>query len=274
MKLFAPVCPPQMAQRLLDLNVLGSYHLLLAHDVAHQPEKYTKVFNKLENGLLILDNSVIECGISAAPDTVRKAQKAICGGPNTVVTVLPDFLGDGESTAEASIAAGHSWPKMDIPGPYMVVPQGQTIGEFIMCAQHLSHIPNVKWWGIPRYMVHTIGSRQRCIDICREIKPTWNIHLLGFSDDLIDDLAACRRAEVTGIDSAVPLRMGMLSMPMSLDTMSDIVLPKRQDHWWEAAANWDPIPIARELDSNPEDDTVCRNIITVNKWINKQPVTP
>lgn len=264
MKLFAPVCPPQMAQRLLEVNLLGNYHLLLAHDIAHQPEEYSKVFNKLEGATLILDNSVIEMGIAAAPDTVRKAQKAICGGRNEVVTVLPDFLGDGPSTAEASIDAGHRWPQMDIPGPYMVVPQGQTIGEFALCAKHLSHIPHVKWWGIPRYMVNTIGSRQKCIDICREIKPTWQIHLLGFSDDLIDDLAACRRAEVTGIDSAVPLRMGMIGRSMSIDDMYATMLPKRQEHWWDAAALWYP-----DRSINPK-SILEDNIKTVREWINKK----
>jgi hypothetical protein len=252
-----------MAQRLLDLNILGNYHLLLAHDVAHQPEEYSKVFNRLEKATLILDNSVIEMGIAAAPDIVRKAQKALCGGSNEVVTVLPDFLGDGASTAEASIAAGHEWPHKDIPGPYMVVPQGQTIGEFALCAKHLSHIPNVKWWGIPRYMVQTVGSRQRCIDICRELKPTWKIHLLGFSDDIIDDMAACRREEVVGIDSAVPLRMGMIGMPMSIDAMTDVVLPKRQEHWWEAAS----------LYPFDETSTVANNVEVVRAWINKKPVT-
>lgn len=269
MSRFAPVCPPQMAGQLKQLGLLGDYHLLLAHDIAEQPEEYSKVFKDLQGATLILDNSVIEIGYAAADEVVATAYAALQGGGSEIITVLPDCLGDWRTTAELSAEAAVVWEEKGIKPPYMAVPQGNTRHEFQQCAHLLARLPNVTYWGIPRYLTKVCETRQWAIDVCRSEKPGINIHLLGFSDDLLDDVACARRTEVTGIDSAVPLRMGMISVQMSLDNMYNTVLPPRQPNWWQAASVWELHD--RNLASDEQvESTVVTNLKTVRQWISKK----
>lgn len=228
---FAPVAPPRIVSRLSPINS-GDYHLLLAHDVATHAQEYARYFGNFRN-TIIMDNSVIELG--GAVDL--KVVKAACVAVDPTTVVLPDVLLDARATIDSCKAALETWPSTfnDIFGRrsdrgFMVVPQGETEREWAYCAEQFADDPRINFWGIPRNIVALHGSRDTAISIARALNPSRRIHLLGFSDDIVDDvICACRR-EVEGIDSAVPLRAGSLGLEMSLA----LELPPRGD-WWDTA---------------------------------------
>jgi hypothetical protein len=239
---FAPVCPIHILEGLKEDGTGGMYHLPLAHDVLNHKERYKKFFGSLweynwQNPAaeVILDNSVIELGSAVDIDVIAKAAETV----RASVIVLPDVLLNGAETIASCRTAAFSWTPI-LNGTlgknnwtYMVVPQGKTIEEFTMCAEQLRDIENTGWWGVPRnFRINNLGSRKLAVDICQMLNPDRKIHLLGFSDDLIDDFLSAKHPRVSGIDSAVPIRAASYKTEMSL-TFGD-KLPPRGD-WWENA---------------------------------------
>lgn len=267
MKGFGPVAPPQILRALKDHGVLGTYHLLLAHDVLARGQEYYDLFGVKEwrtrEGMLmtapemtvILDNSVVELGDACDADTIATAA-ASC---RANVVVLPDVLMDGPATVERTKGAIDSWKKQldNALGSastysFMVVPQGKTIEEWVTCAEQLADLPNVGWWGIPRNF-RKITGRKLAVRLARTFNPKRKIHLLGFSDDIVDDILTARYERVEGIDSAVPLRAATLGKHISAFTN----LPPRGD-WWEQA-EFTPL--------------MLNNVQQVRRWLNDEEAT-
>ncbi len=246
---FAPVAPPDMLCSLAAHDALGNYHLLLAHDVAAQAELYNDAFHRLDpednepNRYIIMDNSVIELGHPVDVDTMKAACNAI---PPDVIA-LPDLIGWPSETIRMSTEGAEVWSKLN--RPYMVVPQGQTFSELVECAEELAEIPNVKAWGIPRHATGKIGSRAPLIEACFKLRPGFDIHLLGFSDNLQDDLNCCKSLVVKGIDSAVPIRLGLHNIVLTKDLPDH---PPRGDYW-ETANEATPL--------------VLENLAKIRSWI-------
>ena len=224
MPYFAPVAPPELLLNLKLSGHLGNYHLLLAHDVLAQEDAYTKAFENTSNQFIIMDNSVVELGTPVSADDMLMAIAAV----NANLVVLPDFIGDCDKTIEASKAVADRWTAEGLE-PFMAVPQGQNLPEMLTCANHLMIHEGVTSWGVPRAAVKTLGSRQALITALHNLAPDFTIHCLGFSDNLLDDIACARRECVMGIDSAVPLRLGLINETITLDSPQDV--PKRGDYW-------------------------------------------
>jgi hypothetical protein len=246
MSRFAPVCPPQIARSLSQLNCLGTYHLVLAHDIASRPALYEGLYNGLFQDV-ILDNGVAELGKPVSMEVMRQAMSVV--NPTTVV--LPDAYLDTDKTItdcqDALINWGVSLPHGT---QFMIVPQGKTIDDFARCAEAFADHPAINFWGVPRNLVEFIGSRHAAIEICHVLNPERRIHMLGFSEDIIDDVLCARSRHVYGIDSAVPLRAGSLGIEISLSTK----LPPRGD-WFENPP---------EMNSH-----VTSNLKTVRKWVRR-----
>ncbi len=206
MSQFAPVAPPQLLLDLKRKGVLGNYHLLLAHDVVAQKELYREIFDGTQAGnmFIIMDNSVIELGEPVAPEVLEEANSIV----PTSVTILPDYIGECERTIGSCTIATQKWAQKGL-GPFMAVPQGKTLNEFIDCATALKSLPGVEAWGIPRHATTKLGSRHPLTYQVIITDPLKTVHLLGFSDDLKDDISCARAHGVNGIDSAVPLRLGL-----------------------------------------------------------------
>jgi hypothetical protein len=231
---FAPVCPINIVSK-LSPSTCGDYHLLLAHDVAAKAKEYSMFFGLHRNMDIIMDNSVIELG--GAVDL--KVVKAACHAVDTTSVVLPDVLLDAQATIESCTKALDVWPNAfaDLFGVnntrgFMIVPQGKTLAEFAWCAQQFASHPKINYWGVPRNLVEHIGSRRDAIDIVSALNPHRDIHMLGFSDNICDDVICAKDRRVNGIDSAVPLRAGTLGIEFSFNT----VMPKRGD-WWDTATH-------------------------------------
>jgi hypothetical protein len=236
---FAPVAPPQVLRALREMgeHVAGRYHLLLAHDVVDHPHLYKDLLPP--GSFVILDNSIIELGHPVDARTMRRALEIV---PSQVV-VLPDMIREFDQTLELSFMAAEQYREfIDFSKTmYMAVPQGTTMAELQKSAQELKYIEGVGCWGIPRHITELLGSRQ---EFTRWIWDDFDmhlayrrhgpfIHLLGFSDDMEDDLACCRLPGVMGIDSAVPLRMGQHRQMISKLQKTHV---PRSD-WWENATS-------------------------------------
>ncbi len=236
MSSFAPVAPPQVLKKFKDFGQLGDYHLLLAHDIAAKPTVYADIFNRPHHSpmQIILDNSVIELGGAVDINVIIEAAHVV--RPST--TVLPDVLLDQKATIRACDDALNKWSSAfsdaNLGPNFMLVPQGRTLKEWIECAEYFADDKNINFWGIPRNIEKTaIRSRRDLIDIVHAINPSRSIHLLGFSDNVVDDILSARHHLVEGIDSAVPIRAVSQGIPMSLTGTLNAMPPR--GNWWEEA---------------------------------------
>ena len=133
----------------------------------------------------------------------------------------------------------------------MAVLQGKDWEDFVHSAnffllEHRERFHKVTWVGIPRKLVEAIGSRKKAIQYVKMIAPWVNIHLLGFSDDMVDDFLCARMRGVKGIDSAVPLRVPGLLLPTDV--------PKGRDPRW--------------MDEGGLTSEARINVSNVRQWIN------
>lgn len=258
---FAPVCPPQILSKLARDYELGDYHLLLAHDIVARPDDYEAIFGDFDEGAtIILDNSIIELGDAVSLDVIASAAATVCAN----VIVLPDVLLDGPATIMNCDNAIPYWTEKfdDVLGQgtysFMIVPQGKTIEEFEACARYFAdmYADTIGWWGIPRNAVKYFGTRAEVTRFCWLLRPDWQIHLLGFSDNHQDDVACAQLAGVSGIDSAVPVRAADTNVRIS-DRAGIDALPPRGD-WWDRAEYT---------------DLVKQNVINIREMINGQQPT-
>ncbi len=268
---FAPVAGIKMLDDIWQSSkaAFGSYHLLLAHHTQQNKDHFHEVFseatqykNGFFQGTIIMDNSIVELGGSVNDDVICEAlEPFMYPSANTnweVIPVLPDVMGNGKETREVAMEGLQRWSSADgfrMPnvGGYMLVAQGSSGEDFCRTINHFfiekeaETRGKIRWVGIPRVLVKILGSRSEAIRYVQAIAPHVSIHLLGFSDDPIDDILCARMPGVTGIDSAVPVRCQELFTPLS-------VLGSRPDNWLEEAT----------LEEYPH---ALKNIMQVRKWI-------
>lgn len=246
---FAPVVPLVVAEKLQASGIYGRYHLLLAHDVAalENIAGYATLFNKVEPSTIIMDNSVVELGHPVPIETMIEACKAIIGTryiSHRIVVVLPDHMLDGPATADSTRSALAEWApafqKEFIDVDFMAVPQGEDITTWVKCLEAFSEIEGITWIGIPRnFREKLTGSRVQACQLAHILNTNWKLHLLGFSDDLHDDIITCSMAKslgwnLKGIDSTVPIRIALkMATPISF---SQSTHTPRGD-WWDKPGN-------------------------------------
>jgi hypothetical protein len=255
-----------------ESGIYGDYHLLLAHHVAENAEEYTQLFS-FRSATIIMDNSVVELGEPVDIDTMFKACMAVAhkvissGGKykygTELVVVLPDHYLDGAKTQLATLKALESWPKVlkDLPFPYsfMAIAQGSDIGEWVKCLEAFSEINAIEWIGIPRnFRENLTGSRIQACQLAHILRPEWNQHLFGFSDDLHDDIMTCSMAKslginVRGIDSAVPIRMALRDL-QEIRFHYQIHTPRGD--WWDNPGNY-----------QKSEKTLKINMRRIRKWV-------
>lgn len=252
---FAPVVPLQLAQALQSGNPnkdnLGGYHLLLAHDILDKPRQYQEIYGRarktFDGSFFILDNSIIELG--KAMEIKEMLAAAAILPPDCIV--IPDVMGDGAGTrknavkfarqyAQAAYAQGTS----DVPS-LMGVLQGSNVQDIMETLGVFYALPFVEYIGIPRVITKMLGSRMPTL-LAMQRSPAISTpaysgfkgyHLLGFSDDIMDDIACCHVPWINGIDSAVLARAAVKGLLLDLNNpeWSNSVGP-RGDFWnWVAS---------------------------------------
>jgi hypothetical protein len=177
-----------------------------------QADLYREIFKNWP-AQVIMDNSVIELGHPVSTETMMEACEIV---PSSMI-VLPDVIGDPAKTEGLSSRAAYEWSKAGLHG-FMAVPQGETMTGFINCASRLAELPGVRYWGIPRHATAKLGTRYELTRRVYDVRHM-SIHMLGFSDDVRDDLLCTKmwpgHQVVMGIDSAVPIRLGAKGLPMT-----------------------------------------------------------
>lgn len=234
---FAPVVPLPLARLLKEQGILDNYHLLLAHDVLEHPSEYQRVYGHLAtdpDATIIMDNSLIELGYPLPIQEVINACRIL----NASYAVLPDFLGDSKKTIERSVAAYKELRDLDPDKTIkpLAVVQGSTVEQCLECLSgFMRAMPDLDCVSIPRIITKTIRTRVPLTYIATEMG--LKVHLLGFSDNLADDVASSLLSGVIGIDSAVPVRMALQQGDfLSLDY--PVFAGPREDYW---SKDWDEL---------------------------------
>lgn len=256
---FAPVAPIQILETMREkgMHLLGDYHLLLTHHVLEHPERFRALFDNTENEAIpqctiIMDNSVVELGDAVSDAKVLEACKVI-PDKHWVYPVCIDVMADGPATREASTESFHWWRENAPSYSPMIVLQGNSWEEFVKSADYFlldlqfGALSNV---GIPRILVDHLNTRWRAIKYVEALRPDINVHLLGFSNDVTDDVICANHPSVAGIDSAVPVRYPVHA-PDALYTPGASI-PKRPEDWFE---------------NGEYTDQVGKNVLAMRKWV-------
>lgn len=231
---FAPVVPIDIAAQMKEHRCLGSYHLLLAHDVVKHPKEYKEVYNSDGfNHFIIMDNSVVEL---KKPVDLQMVYDA-CEIVNATCAVMPDYLLDGPATYKATMDASDKWQSMSRKS-MMVLPQGKNVKEWIDTAENLLQHREFRYVGIPRNVKEKLQLSRidavRIIHMMDLLRSTRRYHLFGFSNDLWDDIAAITEnrdiTQLMGIDSNVPIRQGCLEQVIDM-RQGD---PGPRGDWWDS----------------------------------------
>jgi hypothetical protein len=240
---FAPVGPPKLLRNIRgkwEDEAIGHYHLVLAHDIVENKEDWKGTLPK--ESTVILDNSFVELGNSpAALETIFEAYRILSHeGFDRLVIVPPETFNDPARTKEQFQEGLNYFQARAIHDvEFMYVLQAHTINQISKAAFDfwLEKIgpewEQVKWIGIPRTITERMGTRMYAVLECLQLKlqfPDLNIHLLGFSNNIQDDIFCARMPMVEGIDSAVPLRLGQQNKEIDLHYIGDQAGP-RGDYW-------------------------------------------
>lgn len=228
---FAPVAGIEMMEKLLETgpDYIGPYHLWLAHDVLRDPDRWARLATNIQKVhrepiTIIMDNSLIELGHPLPPVHLEEAFKAVSAD----YLVLPDVLEDRNETLRlgADFVAGLT----DWKPPLLGVVQGKTIADLLLCAQTYDSW-GVKALSVPRIVRKNLRCRKLITRELSRAYPSKSIHLLGFSDDLQNDLETARMKlpNLMGIDSAVPIRVGQ-QMRLLTNATARIVGPRDPDY--------------------------------------------
>jgi hypothetical protein len=231
---FAPVAPIWLLEQLTEegSDYIGSYHLLLAHDVLAQRDRFANWANDLRSRFskvgtevtIIMDSSVIELGHPLEMAECVEAGRVV----NADVVVLPDIIGDHKATLDYVYTLEAYIADNTVYSEFMFVPQGRCIEEYVASLECVAYKKWIQWIGLPRDALKFMPSRQALVAACKIVCPDKKIHMLGFSDNLLDDFWCCRSKSVIGIDSAVPVRAGMKNTRFRL---SQDDYGKREDYW-------------------------------------------
>lgn len=261
---YSPVMPIRLFQSLLeyqdkhqDEDVVGDYFLLLAHDILAHPEVYRGIFQKRthipKDSFVILDNSVIELGKPLDVEFLLHAAEIV--NPNCII--LPDVLGDMQQSA-ALVRKAHNGILADPNTPddiqMMAVLQGRNIAELTRCATQYADSERVTYFGAPRWVANQLGTRrvfETVLGIHHEVQ-TPNVHMLGMSRNIYDDIECTQLPGVMGIDSANPIVLGQQGIPLQMDD------------YQHASRNQGTFDYWQETEVTP---TTINNILTMRRLV-------
>jgi hypothetical protein len=260
---FSPVAPIGLLEDMNDLGILGTYHLLIADKVLSDPKRWGAFFDQRRQlGLrdyIMMDNSLIELGHPLrAPDLIRAVEIVHA---NTIV--LPDSYGNMQETVERSINGAYEmWDDLPDYCSFQYVVQGTTLPEAMEGVEFLKrYVPKqngtvlerVSHLSVPRVFCDRTGTRKALIQTLYSHYGL-PVHLLGFSENINDDVASTQMRGVTGIDSAMPLWAGQQQYVLDGTPNNPVASKHRPRDYW----TWG------NGDLSPE---MIVNMFRVNQWL-------
>lgn len=257
---FAPIIPSALYPWAVEKGLIDNYVLVLVQDVLKDPSAYEHLCTSSVTGeerVVILDNGAAENGVGAKFEDMEQAIEIV--KPTHVA--LPDVLGSFEETVSAVLKQREQYLLLTSKGiRLMGIPQGQTYSEIYQCADRLLSSITINLWGIPRHIANKFGTRSHVILHMKTVFPRIPIHMLGFSNYLVDDISCARSLEVMGIDSSQPFAVGMASKHMSLDYP-----PDREPVNWEL---WgDTAKVTKMMEDHYRASVAASNIARVHRWL-------
>lgn len=249
----APVCGLAAMRQLNEEVVMGEYHLLLAHLILEDQNGWERFFHGIRrlqhrDPFLIMDNSLVE--LDRPMDILAVIDAAHVVGAQVIV--LPDILGNMQKTVALSGQASEAARGQKLPAGCQLagVVQGKSMDQCIACARSLITM-GVGMLMIPRILTQLLGTRflitQAIGDMGRPV------HLLGFSNSLLDDIASVRsHPMVSGIDSACPLWLGC-----QMRDINDIVTNPAGSRPQDFLNRSEPLP-----------PMAINNLLKFRRWIN------
>lgn len=184
----------------LYLTSDDTYFMALAHLVGVD-KQYTEFFKKQAKlgKYVILDNGVIEGSQCTIESIVDKAQTI---GASEII--LPDVFKDMKETLKLSYEALNYCMQQDVPFKLMAVPQGNTVEEWMKCADEM-----IEWSidciGIPKVLA-LIGGFYGRLKAVGHIYPRVtgkDIHLLGCWFTPLEVNTVARQFKIRGVDSVI-----------------------------------------------------------------------
>jgi hypothetical protein len=209
---FAPIAPLKIQRHLdLELGVFGNFHMVIASQVISNSQAWVDYYGERRDKLgmceVILDNGMYEDG---EPMPGRKLMQVVnILQPDWLV--MPDKMGNKDATLELSSAFFDEYgTHLPAYTNFMGVAQGQTEDEVVECARIMTDkfYPRLTGIAVPRIVCDTFGTRISAVDRIAALDEDIEVHLLGFSRSLVDDIASAQRDGVLGIDSAYPIWVG------------------------------------------------------------------
>ena len=232
MSAFAPIVPPQHLEELQKQNIFGNYHLLLAHEVIKYESFYAEAFEDFK-GTVIMDNSTVELGEPVKLKDMKRACEIV---PATYV-VLPDVLNDPKKTLAMHKEHYKDYakltPREDLG--LMCVPQGTDEESLYACIRTMLSSP-FGLMGISRSMTRYGVRREDVAAFILSQKKLTYLHMLGCSDNLLDDIVAARMPNVMGIDSSLPYLQGVHRKEFTLDHPF-MRMYRKEDTWGQQPWN-------------------------------------
>lgn len=249
---FAPVGPLAVLREVSE-ETLGDYHLLIAPKVLANPDEYEAFFRRKD--FVIVDNGVIELGYPLDIRDLYRAARIVRAN----VVVLPDTIDDAKMTVKQAVRNVDAYRRLDPHTSLMGVVQGTNFKECMECAEGL-HNAGVDWFGVPRGLTPNLGSRiELVINLVQKYaKP---IHVLGFSENIKDDVLTAIQPGVRGMDAATPLWYGLSPLWAILppEPPTEAGYGRRPADWWERTTVG-PIPWGSSFEAE-------HNVKTVRQWL-------
>lgn len=256
------IIPP--VARLSDIQY-REYHLLLPQLLdnyvqyetyyMYMPKKKSRRDHSTCDKFYILDNGAAE----GEPFGLGELQEMAVDHGGIDEIVLPDKMGDGETTQEFLDSVK---PELLPSWGYMYVAHGQSAWEVLNRAAYALQHPLVTTIGLPRCLFDTIekndyGIRLRC-KLAEEIKETvyhrdFNVHLLGAHPLWYQEAQdAASSKYIRSMDTSLPYVIASHGHMMSGTTPQGLT---RKEGYFD----WEP--------SNREDSNAHFNVQLMDRWV-------
>lgn len=198
----ALIAPPHL-MHLIDRAYLG-YHMCLSQE-AHRNSEYADFYRHLskKGHFVILDNGAAE------PKAERITWNEVLNVASYIEPseiVMPDVLENAMRTVELTVQEAN-FARIPVH-KRMIVPQGNSFEEWIVCLDTIATKCDFRTIGIPKHMEHKCG---RVMLLNWLVANNWHcrhdIHLLGLAKHPEEEVTNALRAywHIRGIDTGAPI---------------------------------------------------------------------
>lgn len=177
------------------------YHLALAQELMQDTKYHNYYISKSrESDFIIVDNGAAELGRSLEFSDVLDVANSV----DADEVCLPDVLKDKMSTLALHY---ENYDKVPVRNR-MVIPQGESIKQWLECLLEMLEVFDFRTIGIPKHMNDYVGGRLALLEAIQKSRYhlEFNVHLLGCHNSPLQEAREVMKKYpwVRGIDTAAP----------------------------------------------------------------------